>query len=161
MVALQGFVADHLGSSLDDLYVDMMRGRLPEDTFGLIARAVSTWGTARPYLAVSTLAVHTAQHWRVIRAHLINHGIADPMELPSMHVLLDVTEQLEIESIQGSTPAETARKRSQFYDRLYTPERNRVSIVNGPSYTPADAGLSDPEIEDAFDEFARAAPASG
>lgn len=159
MVALQGFVADHLGSSLDDLYVDMMRGRLPEDTFGLIARAVSTWGTARPYLAVSTLAVHTAQHWRVIRSHLINHGIADPMELPSMHVLLDVTEQLEIESIQGSTPAETTRKRSQFYDRLYTPERG--GQTNGPSYTPADAGLSDPEIEDAFDAFARAAPASG
>lgn len=158
LAALQTFVADHLVSpDLDDLYTHMMSERLPEDTLGRVARAVATCGTARPYVAVSTLAAITAQHWRTIRAHLINHGIINPMNLPSLHALLDVTEHMAVEAIQEKTPAETKRKRDKFYDQLYGPEFD--APVNDAVYKPA--GISDTEMEAAFDQLSDAVPTRG
>lgn len=159
--AMQTFVGDHLQSpTLDDLFAAMITDKLPDDALGRVARAVATWGTSRPYLAVSTLAAITAQHWRIIRAHLIVHGVTDPMLLTSLHALLDVTEQLVLESIQESTAAATKREREHFLDQLYAPDLTPAAI-NGPGYTPEPAGFSDAEQEESFDVFARSLGAGG
>jgi len=150
---LHTFVCDHLEpGGFDALLIGMSLDELPADTFGLVTRALVTWGTARPYTAAATLASMTGHHWRTVRAHLINHGIADPMGLPSMHALLDITETMVIEAIQEDKPEKTRLKREQFYNQLYVPDRVAVS-VDGKT-KPA---LAEPEVaEEAFDQFARA-----
>jgi len=153
------FVTDHLADDDYERLLDaMMEGRAPHDTVGRVARAVATWGTARPYLAVATLAAVTAQHWRLVRNHLIDHGIPDPLtRLPSLHALLDVTEHIVLESFSGEKPAEAKRRRTAFLNSLYAPERpERVATpVNGETYRPRPPGFSDDEVEAAFDTFAR------
>lgn len=43
------FVRNHLGEGeLERIYVEMIRGLHPPDTIERIAKAVATWGTARP-----------------------------------------------------------------------------------------------------------------
>jgi hypothetical protein len=67
----------------------------------------------------------TAFNWRTLRPHLLNAGVPDPMALPSMHSLLDVMEQLILESKANSAKDSAEAKRSieQFYDALYKPDR--------------------------------------
>lgn len=46
---LTRFVQNHLGiTGFDDLLIGMIEGRLPADAVQRIARAIATWGTARP-----------------------------------------------------------------------------------------------------------------
>jgi hypothetical protein len=150
------FVTEHLGEQqVDDLLEAMMVGELPDDTMGRISRALCKWGTARPYTAVCTLAGITGQHWRIIRQHLLANGVTDPMALPSMHALLDVTEQMVIDSMQGTSEASIRMKRDGFYDQLYRPDP-ADNDVNGEDYRPVPDGFEDGEDDAAFDAFARA-----
>jgi hypothetical protein len=152
---MQRFVNDHLSDEqVDDLLEKMMSGDLPDDAMGRVSRALCRWGTARPYTAVCHLAGVTGQHWRLIRQHLLVNGVTDPMWLPSMHALLDVTEQLVIESMQGRTPAQTEAKRDTFYNQLYRPDRLDAEF-NGEDYQPIPDGFGEGEEDAAFDAFAR------
>ncbi len=147
---LARFVADHLGAGeYERVTLEMIDGDLPDDTFFQIGRAVATQGTARPYVAVISLAVQTAYHWREIRRRITASGIVDPMQIPSMHAVLDVTERAVIESMNG-VDGET--RRTQFYDRLYAPSPD-VTVLNGPGYSPAPPGFSPEEVEAQFDAF--------
>ncbi len=116
-------------------------------------------GHRPPYIAVITLAVMTAHHWRTIRTKLLLAGIADPMGLRSMHMLLDTTESTIMESMSSSREKDAEFKRDQFVDRLYSPA-NDVSNLNGEGYVAAPAGFEPENVEAAFDAFAAATSGS-
>jgi hypothetical protein len=157
----QLFVADHLADTrFVELLVDMLEGRAPDDALFLLCRGIATWGTSRPYTAVITLAAITAHHWRTVRNHLITHGVSDPMGLPSLHALLDVTESMVIDSIQEAKPEATKRKRQEFYDRLYAPEKLPTRTAK-PLPTARPDGFDDEEVEASFDSFARMITTNG
>lgn len=108
-------------------------------------------GHCAPYIAVITLAVMTAHHWRSVRTKLLLAGVADPMGLRNMHMLLDVVESMVLESLStGGREAEFHR--SQFLDQLYSPA-NDVGLGGGAA---APAGFAPDEVEAAFDAFAAA-----
>lgn len=143
------FVRDHLAEDeLERVYVAMMTGELPSNSIERLARAITMWGTARPYLAVVTLAMLTAHHWRTIRLKIVQSGIRNPMELPTMHILLDATEAAVLEAMSGDRDSEM--KRTLFIDRLYSP-------LADPTAEAAPRGFTDGDTEDAFDAFAAAA----
>lgn len=144
------FVRDHLHpDALERVYVAMMTDEAPSNSVDLIARAVTTWGTARPYLAVATLAVLTAHHWRTIRLKLVQSGVHNPMALPTMHILLDATEAAVLEAMSGDRDSDM--KRTMFIDRLYSPLADPTTSSQQPR------GFTDDDTEDAFDAFAAAA----
>jgi hypothetical protein len=147
------FVTDHLGDGeLERVYVAMMTGDTPTDALERITIAVATWGTARPYGAVLTLVATTAHHWRFVRSKLLLSGVPDPMALRSMHVLLDATESLVMESLAAGGE-NGGLTRAQFIDRLYSPARN----VKPGGAAPAPTGFEDDDTEAAFDAFVAAA----
>ena len=144
------FAQDHLhDGELERVYVAMMAGDAPADSIERIARAIATWGTARPYLAVVTLAVMVGHHWRTIRTKLVQSGVHDPMSLKNMHILLDTIEAAVLEAMSGDRDSETRRR--VFLDRLYSP----LSDPHAPAGPPP--GFSDDDTEAAFDAFAAAA----
>lgn len=144
------FVRNHLyADELERIYVAMMDGDAPTNSIDLIARAITTWGTARPYIAVITLAAMTAHHWRTIRLKLVQSGVHDPMRLPTMHILLDTTEAAVLEAMSGDR--DSAMKRTMFIDRLYSPLVDKATASEQPR------GFTDDDTEDAFDAFAAAA----
>lgn len=148
---LARFVGDHLAAGeYERLTVEMIDGDLPDDTFFRVGRAIATHGTARPYVAVISLAVQTAHHWREMRRRIQAAGIVDPMMLPSMHAVLDATEHALIESMAGEG---AQAKRTRFYDSLYAPAPDGTEL-NGPEYAPAPPGFSPEEVEATFDAFA-------
>ena len=150
---LARFVEAHLGTDeVGRVYVEMMVGDMPSDAITLIARAVATEGTARPYVAVVSLAVMCGHHWRTIRQKLLAAGIADPMALPSMHVLLDYTESMAVEALASGEDGR--REVDSLYRRLYGPTPEALSL-NGDDYVPP--GFSPEEVEASFDAFSHAA----
>lgn len=147
------FASQHLEpGEMERLYFMMMVDALPTNTVERVTRSVATFGTARPYAAVVTLAVLTGHHWRTMRHKMLSAGIADPMRLTSMHALLDFTESVVVESIANSENGQ--RELAGFYRRMYGPES---AELNGDGYQAAPAGFDDDEVESAFDAFARAA----
>ncbi len=116
-------------------------------------------GHRPPYIAVITLSVMTAHHWRTVRTKLLLAGISDPMGLRTMHMLLDTTESMIIESISSSGERDAEFKRNQFIDRLYSPA-NDVSNLNGEGYVAAPAGFEPDNVEASFDAFAAATSGS-
>lgn len=112
-------------------------------------------GHSPPYIAVITLCVMTAHHWRTVRLKLLQAGIPDPMGLPNMHHALDVTEMAILEGIANQGAKDAEFKRSQFLDRLYSPVVD--ATLNGDKYTAQPHGFSAEEVESAFDAFASAA----
>lgn len=149
------FVTDHLGESeVERVYFDMMLSAMPSTAITRIARSVATWGTARPYVAVVTLAAMTGYHWRTIRQKLMAAGIGDPMALPSMHAILDFTEAMVIENYSQGRDAE--QDISGFMRLLYGPSAESAELdTMGKAVVPA--GFDNDEVEDSFDAFARAA----
>lgn len=103
-------------------------------------------GDRAPYVAVINLALMTAQHWRTIRLKLIQSGIHDPMRLTSMHILLDTTEQLILDSMVSNKPEEDKRQRQDFLNILYRP------VVKKGELPPPPPGFED-EGEGSFDQF--------
>lgn len=113
-------------------------------------------GNRAPYAAVITLSVLTAFHWRTMRLKLTLAGVSDPMNLPSMHVLLDNTESAILEAMLGDNPKDGENKRAMFIDRLYAPTPEALAL-NGEDYMPQPEGFEPDDVEAAFDAFAQAA----
>lgn len=152
---LMRFVSDHVAAEdLERLSFAMMMDEAPADSLEKLARAVATWGTARPYTAVVSLAVMTAYHWRTIRQKLLMAGVLDAMNLPSMHALLDVAEAMAVESASNDEDPKAAV--SSLYRKLYSVTPDLVAL-NGEDYRPAPPGFDPDDVENAFDAFARAA----
>ena len=149
------FVTDHLGESeVERVYFDMMLSAMPSTAIARIARSIATWGTARPYVAVVSLAAMTGYHWRTIRQKLLSAGIGDPMGLPSMHAILDFTEAMVMENYSQSKDAE--QDISVFMRMLYGPTAESVEL-NEVDKEGVPVGFTEDEVESSFDAFARAA----
>lgn len=144
------FVAQHLADGEYERVVNgMMDGDFPDiGTVSKLMMAIATWGTARPYLAIVNLAVTCAQSWRRIRPRIVNNGIPDPMELTSMGVLLDMTEEIILECMVTGNATKDEMTRDGFYNRLYAP-----IVIEGETVGPP-PGWSDEETDDSFDAFA-------
>ncbi len=112
-------------------------------------------GHSPPYVAVITLSVLTAHHWRTLRNKLLLVGVSDPMSLRSMHHLLDTTESAVLESIASSHDKDAEFQRNRFIDQLYSPA-NDTSGINGDKYKAVPAGFEPENVEAAFDAFAAA-----
>lgn len=95
-----------------------------------------------------------AHNWRSLRQRALGEGITDLMALPSMHVVLDFTESLGMESAMSKckTEGEAASALSDFHDRLYRPDLTEARMINEP--LPVPQGFEDDEVEAAFDAFA-------
>ena len=125
------------------LMYGMVNDDLPPDAVRRVARAIATYGTARPYTAVVELSGVTGHHWSRLRAKIIGFGIADPMTLPTLHALLDVTEAMVVEVLSHDKNAK--RKVDEFYDAVYAPERADLARA-GSGWRPPPAGFSDDDI---------------
>jgi hypothetical protein len=157
------FVTDHIGAEEYGRIAEaMIEESVTDDAVKRVAHAIACWGTARPYIAVTTLSLFTAHNWRDIRHRLAFGGIADPMKLPSLHVLLDITEEIVVDRLARSgveregppSPGEMAVRK--FYDAIYAPDPDDpldVAESGGPRVPP---GFDDPsEVEADFDAFLR------
>lgn len=161
------FVMDHLDEGeYEWILSEMLCERLPHDAVQRVARAVATWGTERPYTAVMTLSVFTGHNWRNIRQKLANAGIESPLRLPSLHALLDITEDIVVESLLASgedrdgPPSEGEKKLARFYDAIYAPDPpdEDEEDLRGLEYRPVPTDFIDANaVEDDFDAFLRTA----
>jgi len=97
-----------------------------------------------------------AFHHRQVRTKLLLAGIADPMGLRNMHMLLDTVESMILESISMSGERDAEFQRSQFLDQLYSPA-NDVGLGDGRAVP---AGFEPDEVDSAFDAFAAATSGS-
>ncbi len=148
------FVVDHLSpDDVERVFLGMASGGCPIDSMERLSRAIATWGTSRPYIAVITLAVLTAHHWRTLRLKLVTSGIYAPMALPTMHMILDTTESSILEALTVEGGKEGEMKRRLFLDKLYAPIIDPT--VDAAAVIPD--GFSADEVEDSFDAFAAAA----
>ncbi|WP_079618318.1 DUF7240 domain-containing protein [Mycobacteroides abscessus] len=84
-----------------------------------------------------------------MRSHIIGLGIGDPLEMPSMHQILDITEKLVIESFVSSDHKKDQRDREQFIDSLYRPS---LEAAKSGGEMVAPAGFEDGG-EDSFSSF--------
>jgi hypothetical protein len=99
--------------------------------------------------------VLTAHHWRPLRSKLLLAGIGDPMGLPSMHSLLDLTESALTESMSAD-PEEGSKKVSEFIDQLYAPPVEPAKAKAG--YKAPPSWWTEGNSDDEFDAAQRAAP---
>lgn len=92
-----------------------------------------------------------------MRTKLLLAGIGDPMALPSMHALLELTENALCESMSATAdPAEGKQKVSEFMDSLYAPPVEPEKAKAG--YRPPPSWWTDGDSDDAFDAAMRTAP---
>lgn len=109
----------------DGLLLRMAEGGAPADTVHRVAEALATWGTARPYVTVVTLALSCAHSWREVRRRLVECGV-DPMGLRSMHWLLDVVERMLLDGLPVTGDADKDRaEREKLLTTLYPPQPAR------------------------------------
>lgn len=92
-------------------------------------------GHSPPYRAVSNLAALTAKHWRDVRLKLLYAGVPDPMALPTMHRLLDATEQLITAGLDDATADELRAE-------LYPPAAPAAGQPTPPPFTAAESAAS-------------------
>ncbi|WP_458368114.1 DUF7240 domain-containing protein [Rhodococcus ruber] len=69
-------------------------------------------GDLAPYPAVVALAQATTEQWPRLRARMVLAGIHDPLRMLGFHQLLDVVEQLILETM---TPEERQKYMRQMY----------------------------------------------
>lgn len=137
------FVQTHLADGeWERLTMAMIDDQAPDNTIQNVSTAIATWGTARPHQAVVVLALQTAYLWRAIRVRLLDAGIPNPMTLPSMHPILDLTEKLMVESMTGKTAEE---QQTRFFDRLYGPPPTPIRASKGRKIVPP-PGFSEAEM---------------
>lgn len=137
------FVQTHLGDGeWERIHEAMLDDAAPDTAVQDIAAAVATWGTARPHHGVLTLALQTAYLWRAVRLRLILAGIHDPMALPNMHLVFDVTEKLMVESMVGPDGED---QQNRFFTRLYGPAPHPRPGVKGIAVPPP--GFSPEEMD--------------
>lgn len=103
-----------------------------------------------------------AHNWRTLRTRLADKGVIDVMAMPSMHSVLDIMEQMGLESaVHGAKKEVEARSKiSSFYNKLYAPDPT-ARVINGDGWQPKPAGFEEEEIEASFDAFMSAVNASG
>lgn len=158
------FVMDHLGEGeFERIMAGMVSGELPPRTIQRVGRTMATWGTARPHAAVVTLSLYTGHNWRTIRRKLTLAGISNPMTLPSLHALLDVTEDIVVEALYASgqenegPPSEGERKVRRFYDAIYAPDLQDIDDLDEEEPHRVPAGFENPDdVEADFDALLRA-----
>ncbi|QHB37774.1 hypothetical protein I5G63_gp033 [Mycobacterium phage Imvubu] len=94
-----------------------------------------------------------AHNWRALRTRALDKGIADLMAVSSMHVVLDLMEQIGLESVtvDAKTKAEAMGKVRSYYDKLYKPDPTAIAVNGGEVGPPP--GWSDEEVEASFDAF--------
>ena len=137
---LTRFLTDHIqDADYERLLADMMWDRAPDDTIDRTLRALTTWGTARPYKAVLSLTLTAGSGWRTIRSQITG----DPMLMPSMHHVLDEVEKIVVQSQQTGDAEKDERAHNAFMARLYAPE---IPVARGevaaPSWWPSDGGAA-------------------
>lgn len=96
-----------------------------------------------------------AHNWRVLRARYADKGIGDIMsQVNTMHAVLDVMEQVGLESAVSSCKSATEAKTemTRYFDKLYKPDVRAVQL-NGDGYLPPPPGFSEEEMEASFDAF--------
>lgn len=95
-----------------------------------------------------------AHNWRALRVRAADNGIGNLMELPTMHTVLDMIEQLgaEASTAGAKTSDEAKAELSRYFDKLYKPDMITRKI-NGDGYLPPPPGFSDEEVEASFDAF--------
>lgn len=95
-----------------------------------------------------------AHNWRALRTRALDKGIGELMALPSMHIVLDLMEQIGLESstAESKTKAEALGKIRSYYDKLYKPDPISIK-VNGDGKLEPPPGWSDDEVEASFDAF--------
>jgi len=152
------FVQAHLApGEFEGLLARMMDPdvELPEDTMLRVSRAIATAGTARPYSAVIQLALMAAHNWRALRVKYAGNGIGSLMALPSMHVVLDMIEQLgsEAAATDAKNATEARAKITSYFDKLYKPDATMIKV---DGKLPPPPGFSDEEVEASFDAFLNA-----
>lgn len=142
------FVRDHLHrDDHERILTDMITEDAPDNPLGAIVRALACWGTARPYIAVMSLALVSATHWRVLRTRMRSDGIANPMAaLSSMHDVLDEAEKLWLESIHTGNEDQDKQAQGKLFDQLYAPEPG--TTVDAKKVRPA--GFSPEEVSADF-----------
>ena len=92
-----------------------------------------------------------------MRSKLLLAGIGDPMNLPSMHSLLDLTESALEESMSATAdPAEGKQKVSEFRDQLYAPPVEPEKAKAGSKAPPS--WWTEGNSDDEFDAAMRSAP---
>ncbi|QHB37344.1 hypothetical protein I5G58_gp042 [Mycobacterium phage BirdsNest] len=95
-----------------------------------------------------------AHNWRSLRERAASNGIGNLMELPTMHVVLDMIEQLGAEASTAGAKTQQEAKSSldAYFDKLYKPDKI-TQRINGDGYLPPPPGFSDEEVEASFDAF--------
>lgn len=117
------FTQNHLAEGeYTRLLTGMLDDDLPAGSTDTVSQALATWGTARSYNAVIILSFMAAKNWRAIRYRLLDKGITDPMAIPSIHPILDETEQAVLESYSSDNPDRDKTDRDQFQTLLYKPD---------------------------------------
>ena len=103
-----------------------------------------------------------AHNWRVIRTRQLDKGGVDLMALPSMHHVLDIMEQVCIESAMSGakTSNEAKSKLNGFWNKLYAPDPT-ARVINGDGWQPVPEGFGEAEVEASFDAFMSAVNAQG
>ena len=69
-----------------------------------------------------------AHNWRTIRVRYADKGIGNVMaQVNSMHSVLDVMEQIGLESAMATckTTAEAKTEMTRYFDKLYKPDMRR------------------------------------
>jgi len=100
----------------------------------------------------------TAWHWRSLRAKLLKSGIGDPMGLPSMHALFDLTEEALCESIAANADSvrEGQMAVDEFIESMYAEPVEPEKAAAG--YRPTPSWFDGESSEDDFDAMIRNAP---
>ncbi|WP_243858113.1 hypothetical protein [Mycobacterium sp. DL440] len=150
------FVRNHIApDDHERILAAMMDETMPDNTIGLLARALATWGTERPYVAVMTLAYAAADHWRALRTRLRGDGHPNPMTtLTSMHDILDEAEKLWLESLQTGNEDRDQHEQTKLFDKLYGPEPGTTQTVSKGTVRPA--GFEPGDVATDFKAAARA-----
>lgn len=97
-----------------------------------------------------------AHNWRALRVKYAGNGIGALMSLPSMHIVLDMIEQLgsEAAASEAKTAAEARAKIDNYFSKLYRPDPTTIKLDGGKLAPPP--GFSDEEVEASFDAFLNA-----
>lgn len=94
-----------------------------------------------------------AHNWRALRVRAAEKGIGSLMGLSSMHIVLDLIEQVGLEAAASDAKSKTEAKAkmTSYYDKLYKPDPTTIAINGGETGPPP--GWSDDEVEASFDAF--------
>ena len=117
-------------------------------------------GHSAPYTAVITLCVMAGHHWRSVRTRFLNDGIADPMALTSLHVMLDKVESVVLEAVVSGAGHEKGAAKAahdKFLTDLYATPAQLVKLNGKTTLVVAPPeGFETPEaVEQGFDAFAK------